>query len=346
MRKNQIQWFTLITVMSLMVVAAGCGSSSKASIDSQASADQQANVTKVRIGLDTAGNGSPQYRVAKEEGFFKKYGIEAETSDFAYGIDTINAMLVGRTDAGIAADYAMLNSLGKGNMSIVATISRSTPESAKRSFLLVNDSIQTEQDIKGKRLGVPRATVGEYVWFKYLEKLGINDKDVTFVNYTSPDEAIVAARKGDIDAIWASGDLLAKLEKIETLRKLVDGTANNHFVRAYFLVQTEYVKDNPDVVGRILQALDESTSYTVEHPDVTADILYKSIKIPKESTLRNMEATGLVLGFSQEDYDHLKKMYDWLIDRGILDSSLYKLEEKINIDPLKKVLPDAVSYQP
>ncbi|MGR6009336.1 hypothetical protein ACT7CZ_19160 [Bacillus cereus] len=48
--------------------------------------------------------------------------MKAQLSNFAYGIDTVNAVLTEQADTGLAADYALLNSLGKGDMVVISTL--------------------------------------------------------------------------------------------------------------------------------------------------------------------------------------------------------------------------------
>ena len=71
--------------------------------------------------------------------------------------------------------------------------------------LFVRTNIQKLGDLIGKKLGVPKGTVLEYVWTRYLEKNGVDPSMVTFVAYNSPDEAAAGIKRGDIDALWLRG---------------------------------------------------------------------------------------------------------------------------------------------
>ncbi|MGR6009337.1 hypothetical protein ACT7CZ_19165 [Bacillus cereus] len=48
----------------------------------------------------------------------------------------------------------------------------------------------------------------------------INEKDITFVPYSTPDEAIVGMKNGDIDAVWSSGALKDKFKNIKRCNKI------------------------------------------------------------------------------------------------------------------------------
>lgn len=326
------------------ILIGGCGISAKGTAE-QGSAPATGQLANVKIGLDTAATGSPQFRVAHDQGFFQEHGIETEFSDFPYGIDTINALLINRTEVGSAADYALLNSLGKGDMTIIGTMKRNNEITAKKTVLLVKEDIHGGQDLVGKRLGVARGTVYEYVWARYLEKLNIDSSQVKFVNYSSLDEAVVALQKNEMDAIWATGANLAKLSQLEGVKQLTDISATGVNTRAFIIAQRSFVDKNPETVSKLLKALSQATDYIPSHKEETADILFNTIKLPKEGVLSDLEASDYVLGFSQEDFDELNAMKEWLTDQGLLKDR-YDLKSKVNIEPLQKAFPASVTYQP
>lgn len=344
MKKNWLKKIALLIAVLITAVTAGCSINGNKATSGTNAGSSSSQLVQVKFGLDTAAGGSPEARMAKEKGIFQKYGIDAELSDFPYGIDTINALLINRTDTGLAADYALLNSLGKGDMVVVSTLTRGTDTSAKNNVLFVKGNINSGQDLVGKRLGVPRGTVWEYIWAKYLEKQNINPSQVKYIYYSSPDEAIVAMQKNEMDAVWASGALIDKIKILDGVKQLADCTAAGVYTKSFLVMQRSFVDNNPEVVGNILKALDESTKYVASHQDEAAELLYNKIKLPKDGVLSDLKASDHVIGFSQDDFDVLNQMKTWLTEKGILKEN-YDLKDKIDLEPLKKVLPDSVTYQ-
>lgn len=347
---------TGLLVYSLAVFASACGAAADdatpgttASADGAASATAQAQAAgtvkpvKIRFGLDTAAGGSLQFRQAQEQGFFKKYGVEADISNFAYGIDTINALLVQRTDTAMAADYALLNSLGKGDMKIVSTLTRATEASSKTTVLLVKGGITKPEELKGKKLGVARGTVYEYVWAKFLEKLNIDEKDIKMVYYSTPDEAIVALTKGEMDAVWSGGALLEKFLKVDGIKSLGDMNQTDVKISSFQVVDAGYLKTNAQTVTHYLKAVKEGIDYIPAHKEQTAELAFRDIKLPKEGVLKDLDTQNYVLGFTKEDYQHLESMKAWLEQRGILKDK-YELKDKIDVEALKAAFPDTVTY--
>ncbi|KAB2492729.1 ABC transporter substrate-binding protein [Priestia endophytica] len=329
----------IIFILLLLLSLTGCSTKSSSEANSS-----DKKLVKVNFGIDTAAGGSLQFRMAKEKGIFKKYGIDAQLSNFAYGIDTVNGMLVGRTETGIAADYALLNSLNKGDMTVVSTLTRTTKERAKDTKLLVKGNIKNAQDLKGKNLGVAKGTVYEYVWSKYLEKNKINEDDIQYVPYSTPDEAIVGLQKGNIDAVWISGALTDKFKSIDGVKEVADLNDSGVKINSYFVVQSSLVKENPEVVTNILKALDESVKYVNDHKEETAKLAFKDLKVPEDDVLKDLERFNYVIGMTEADVVHLEDMKEWLKNKKLLEQD-YDLKSKIDASPVKKAVPKAVDYE-
>jgi len=331
----------LLLILLVLVVTSACSPSKPA-------ADNKTNTTalvKVRLAIDTAAGGSFQFRIAKNKGFFEKYGIDAQTTNFAYGIDTVNALLIGQADTALAADYALVNALSKGNMVVVSALTRTDEKSASRTILFARDTISNPADLIGKKLGVQKGTVYEYVWAKYLEKNNIDPKTVTYVPFSTPDEAIVSLHNGDMDAVWIGGALTSKFQTLKEVKQLATVLDSGVNISSYLMLDASFVKQNPDAVNGILKALDEGIRYIPDHADETADLAFKELKLPKDSVLQDLKYTNYTLGFSQEDFDHLQDVKSWAEKNGVLKTS-YNLKDKINIDPIKKAFPDLLTYKP
>ncbi len=95
----------------------------------------------------------------------------------------------------------------------------------------------------------------------------------------------------------------------------------------------------------MLKALDEGIRYIPDHKEETAEVAFKELKLPKDRVLEDLQSTNYTLGFTQEDFDHLQDVKQWVENKGILKDK-YELKDKINIDPLKKALPETATYKP
>ncbi len=230
-------------------------------------------------------------------------------------------------------------------MTVVSALTRTNEKSAAKTLLFVRDNINKPEDFKGKKLGVAKGTVYEYVWAKYLEKNHIDEKEVKYVPYSTPDEAFVSLQKGDMDAVWIGGALIDKFKTIKGVKSLIDVSGSGVNISSYLLLDSSFVKNNPDAVSSVLKALDEGIRYIPDHKEETAEVAFKELKLPKDRVLEDLQSTNYTLGFTQEDFDHLQDVKQWVENKGILKDK-YELKDKINIDPLKKALPETATYKP
>jgi ABC-type nitrate/sulfonate/bicarbonate transport system substrate-binding protein len=336
MKKIRLLLLTLSIIASLVI--AGCSSSSSGK------EDNGEETVPVRMAIDTAAGGSFQFRAAEKEGYFEKHGIEAQVSNFAMGVDTINAVLTKQADMGIAADYVAINSVAKGDLVIIATLTRMNEKSTKEQQLLVKGDIKTPSDLKGKKIGVNKGTVNEYVWSRYLKKNQIKETDIEFVPYSTPDEAIVGMQKGDIEAVWASGSLLEKFKAIDGVHQLDDLRGAEVSIDSYLLADRSFVEQNPEAIENILKALNEGIDYVKNNKEDTAKLAFEQLKVPEEDALKDIERQNYVLGFTKEDAAHLEEMKKWIEEKGLLKES-FDLKDKLMLDPLKKAFPELVTYQ-
>lgn len=338
--KNKKTFIIIFSIFASLLIA-GCSNSSKETAGSAKTSENESSA--IRMAIDTAAGGSLQFRQAEEQGYFKEHQVDAQLSNFAMGVDTINAVLTEQADTGIAADYVAINSLAKGDLVIVATLTRGNEKSSKTNQLLAKGNIENAADLKGKKLGVNKGTVNEYVWAQYLNAHDINEKDITYVPYSTPDEAIVGVQKGDIDAVWVGGALLEKFKNIDGVHQIDDLIGAGVTIDSYLLAQKSLVEDNPKAVENALKALNEGVKYVQDHKEETAKLAFEQLKLPEDGVLKDLDRNNYVLGFTKEDAEHLEEMKTWMEEKGILSKS-FDLDDKLSLDPLKQALPESVTY--
>ena len=330
--------FLLMIVLSVFLVACGNDDSGTAG----ASGDGK---TTIRVAIDTAAGGSFQIRAANANGYFSENNLDVQLSNFAYGIDTINAVLTEQTDTGLAADYALLNSLNKGDFVVVSSLTGSDAQfnSVSLTEILAVSDVKSPQEIKGKKIGIAKGTVSEYHWIRYLEHYNISEEDIKYVPYSTPDEAIVGMKKGDMDVVLASGALIEKFKSIEGVHEIDRlSSVPDINVSSYLVVKREFAENNTEAIANFIEGINKGINYVKENPDGTADIAYDDLKIAKEDVKHDLERINFTLGFTKEDYEHLSTMKQHLVERGILED--YDLESKLFLEPAKLVIPDKVTY--
>lgn len=290
-------------------------------------------------------NTNPVFRTAVSKGIFKKYGIDADLVVFATPAEGINSLFLKQVDVAFGAEFPLLNAVSKGDFSIIGATGSANEKSASQWRLYVREGINKPEELKGKKLSNFRGTFVSYLWDKFLAEHNVALKDVTIIGQGGFDEALVALKKGEIDGVWVNGSTLAdKFKAIEGVHQLTDMSQTQVRVGGGFIVPNTLLKEHPQGIANFLKALDETSRFIAANQEEVADLLYKEVKLPKEAVLKDLPFNAWEVGFSQVSYDSFVSQKKYMVDNGIIKDD-YDLAAKINLDPLKQVFPDRITYK-
>lgn len=208
----------LAAALALGLVAAGCGSddagdtttSAPASTTTTAAAASTTAVpeTTTTEGATTTAPLDPvtvkvvtlpfitfaPYYIGIEEGYFEKYGIEAELVDFTVQEEILPALSSGQVDVSSGLVSAgMFNAIARGaEIRITADKGYVDPEGCinwtviGRSDLVESGALETPDQAAGMTVNIVPATWLEYYFAEWLEVGGLTLDDVDKVNISSP----------------------------------------------------------------------------------------------------------------------------------------------------------------
>ncbi len=338
-KKNKILGMLLIAL--LVITLAGCGSKTTQKNAAEGESGAAGAPIPVRFGAD-ASTFSLQFHVAKEKGFFAKYGIEPQVVTYSFGIDTLNAALADQVDVGEAMDFAALSRFNNGDLRIISFIMTGK---AERTKLIARDGINAPQDIKGRNFAVSKATVQEYIVSRYLERFGIKENEVNRIGLTSAAEIFAAFERGSVNLAFFSGPWLDKAEKVAGA-KAIGSQADIPFApRGFLVVKEKLLTEKPEAAKRILLALDEASQWINEHPEETGEIAYKALKLSKEAVVRDIQDLTYDIRLTAEDVQQLKDVYEYAAKARLIKGD-FVLKDKIVVEPLKQALPQKLTYDP
>jgi sulfonate transport system substrate-binding protein len=209
---------------------------------------------------------NPVSMVLKEQGLLEKEfardGITirwVQTLGSNKALEFLNA---GSIDFGSTAGSAALLAKINGNP-IKSIYVYSQPEWT--ALVAGKDSkIAKIEDLKGKRVAVTRGTDPHIFLVRALQSVGLTEKDITPVLLQHPDGKTALIR-GDVDA-WAGLDPMMAQAEIDDGAKLFyrNKAANTWGI---LNVREEFLKDQPDLVKRVLAVYEEARKYSLANYD-------------------------------------------------------------------------------
>jgi NitT/TauT family transport system substrate-binding protein len=186
------------------------------------------------------------------------------------------------------------------------------------SFVVRNDSgIESVSDLGGKKLASPQlGNTQDVALRKYLVDNGFNTVDnggnVTILPIANGD-ILTAFLKGEIDGAWVPEPWATRLVEEAGGKVLLDERdlwPDGKFVTGNIIVRTDYLRDNPDVIKKLLEA----------HVDETIWIKNNTVEAVAEFNTQLNKITGQKI-----DPEVLNKAYSNLeVTYDPLKLSLYK----------------------
>lgn len=287
--------------------------------------------------------------VGIEKKYFEKAlgedGATLQTLDFNSGSDTIDALLNGDLDATyIGPSPAITAYATSQNVSIVSGAT------SGGAALVVDESITSPADLKGKTLATPGAGNTQDVALKYwLKDQGYDvspdgQGDVTVINQDNS-LTVQAFGQGEIDGAWVPEPYATLLENAGATR-LVDEAdlwPQGQFVTTQLLVNNDFLEEHPDLVEDLIQGQIEANAFIADDPDEAKQLTGDYISKVSGSTLEPdvLDAAWSHLAFTNDPQaDTLLASADHATDVGLLDS-VDDLAGIYHLDPLNTLLEDA-----
>jgi len=224
---------------------------------------------------------NPVSLILKQKGMlekeFAKDGIRIVWVQSAGSNKALEYLNAGSIDFGSTAGSAALVARINGNP-IKSIYVFSRPEWT--ALVTTKDSkIATVADLKGKRVAVTRGTDPHIFLVRALLDAGLTEKDITPVLLQHADGKTALIR-GDVDA-WAGLDPMMAQAEIEDGAKLFFRKADAN-TWGILNVREQFLKDNPQIVQRLLATYEEARKYSLANYDELKKALVTATKLPDE----------------------------------------------------------------
>ncbi len=300
---------------------------------------QQTIEKKIRVG--NIGEYSIFNIIAKEKGYFKKNGLDATIYEYGSGLHSVEALLDGRVDVAIAAEFVGVNKIFlHKNLRIISQVSR------HKVFHLVarkDREISSPPDIRGKKIGVTRKSAGEFYLGQFLATHNLTLKDVDVIDLP-PSELITYIENGRVDAIVIFDPHAYNIQKKLGNSIIMWSAQGDQDTYALVYSTDSFIKAHPEIILRFLRSTVQAEIYTQKYPIESQKLISKILGYD------NLYIRYIWLNFvfvhelGQELLLRMESQARWVIQNGLTpERTVPNYLNFIYFDGLKMTKPEAIT---
>ena len=296
----------------------------------------------IRVGV-CSGDDNQYLKILDEHtNFLKDRGINLETTEFAAGINTIDAITIDQLDIGNFADYAGINRIGNTLADTELRALTQTWINTSTTLYVNPEHISSPEDLEGAILLSQAGVVFEYEYGKLVEKYNLDPEKIELTNVSSAQEALALATTGSGDAYWAGAQVQPKFEEAGWV-PLVTVAEVDAPMYCFLVANNSYLEEHQAEVAKYLAVSEEGFAYITENLDEFAGWVEADLGLKKDLVISGWNERTHDYGFDQDAYEDLVKVEEWCFNNGNFPTS-YDPADYINTDALALYKPDSVTW--
>ena len=238
---------------------------------------------KLRAGYASLSGNMAPYWVAKEGGYFKKYGLDIEMVAFPSGNEGMAATIAGEIDfiAIAGSTTASANIGGADVISLAITTDRLL------TSLVVNSTIQKPEDLKGKAIGISRfGTSIDTAARVVIQHYGFEPiKDVSIVQVGAVASAVGALRGGRIQAAILSYPTVVQARR-EGFREMLDiASLGMPYASSGITVRRSFMNQRKDATLNYVKAIVEAIARVKRDKPFAVEVMGKYLRTKDKEML-------------------------------------------------------------
>jgi len=306
--------------------------------------------TKVAIGTARDPNLGAQIVIAREKGFFREAGLDADIKYFPSGGDLMSAFVGGSIAYGSAGATPVLTVLSRPfPLRIVAQIS----DISGAQQLLVKKSIASLDALRGKKVGLLRGTASEALFNSIVKSYGFDAASVQLVNM-GPAEMITAFVRGDVDAVALWEPHSSKARKLGDGKTLVSGpysflgpqpvARRVYGDHAVLFVTETTLKEQPAITRSVLAALQKANTFIEANRAEAIAILAKEYGLDAVEMEAVIDVNRYTLRLDDQLVTDIDALADFLYSIKRIANPVH-VREAIDTTALKALNPELVNLR-
>jgi ABC-type nitrate/sulfonate/bicarbonate transport system substrate-binding protein len=274
--------------------------------------------TKVAIGTARDPNLGAQIVIAREKGYFKEAGLDADIKYFPSGGDLMSAFVGGSIAYGSAGATPVLTIRSRPfPLTILAQVS----DISGAQQIIVKKNVTSMDQLKGKKIGLLRGTASEALFNSAAKAYNFDPAAFQLVN-EGPAEMITTFVRGDVDAVVLWEPHTTKARKLGDGKTLISGTTSFlggkaepkrvYGDHAVLFASESTVKQQPAVTKALLAALAKANDFITAHRPEAVAILAKEYELQPAEMDAIIDVNSYTLRLDDQLVTDMDKLADFL----------------------------------
>lgn len=279
--------------------------------------------------------------VAKEKGFFEKYGLDISVSSFTSGKQCLNAVLGGAAQIATTAEApTTAAAMAKQPIAFLARMEYSD----LKTLTAKSANITKLSDLKGKRIAFTAGTGSEVYTGALLKKAGLTKADVKLTNLR-PQDMLAALAAGDIDAYDTWEPHVSNGIKALGAKAALLDTVGVYAETFNIVVMKDYLAKNPKLVDAFLRALLDAEAWMKANPEDAITVVAKFVGMKRGDLAAIWKDYVYNVVLDQKQLDVLTAHATWRLESGNHPpgAKMPDFSQVIVKGPLQAIAPDRVT---
>ncbi len=280
--------------------------------------------------------------IADSQGFFAAEGLCAELREFTRGKNALEAMMRGEIDIASSPGYSLVAAtFAEHGLRVVSTVAIAGNDNqivARR-----DRGIATLPDLQGKRVGVIKGGIAQYVFDLMLLQGGMTAGDVTIV-YEEPPRLLSLLLAGELDAVCVFGAWVDQARRGLGDKASVFTDESLVRVTTFMTARTDRIKRDPGLFTRVVKAYVRAEDFIRANPDRAREIVVKRFALDGEAARKLWKPNLFHVALEQSTLDDLDNLARWMVDTGLEKAEDYpNFLDLIWFDTLERIDPRRIS---
>jgi len=272
--KKKILMFALI--MTLVLAACSSNVTPPANGTQPSEASSNSNLVPVRLPVGYIPNVqfAPLY-VAIEKGYYREEGLDVQVD---YSMETDNAVLLGSNNlqfAVLSGEQVLLGRAQQLPIVYVMTWYQQFPVGVASQK---SAGIEKPADLAHKSIGLPGTYGASYIGLiALLDSAGLNEMDVSLDSIGFNQVEALMANKDDAVVIYSANEPeVLKSKGVDV--NVLNVSDYSPLVSNGLVTNEKTLKENPQLVQKMVRATLKGIAYTIDHPDESFEICKKYVE--------------------------------------------------------------------